>query len=211
MDISKNAYQPKLNTHTLHVKRRISIIPEKTLDAPYLADDYYHNVLDWSSTNVVALALDKAVYLWNADNGTIQALNYNNDDQVASVSWSSDGSYLAVGTTKGDLQVWDAQSNKKLRSMSGQNCRIGVLGWNKFSVTSGGQDGSIFSHDVRMADHVVRQLYGHAEEVCGLKYRWDGELLATGGNDNTVNIWDARSSNPKYQKRVHKGAVKVKE
>lgn len=172
-------------------------------------DDYYLNVLDWSKNNVVAVGLGKAIYLWNADNGTIQALNYNYDDQVASVNWSGDGSYLAVGTTGGDTQIWDVQSNTRLRTMNGQNCRIGVLSWDKHLVSSGGRDGSIFHHDVRMAKHTVRQLYGHSDEVCGLKWRWDGQSLASGGNDNTVNIWDARSSEPAHVKRQHTGAIKV--
>lgn len=209
-NINKNAPQAKLNTHTSStVKRHILSTPEKILDAPYMDDDYYLNVLDWSKSNVVAVGLGKAIYLWNADNGTIQALNYNTDDQVASVNWSGDGSYLAVGTTSGDTQIWDVQSNTKLRSMTGQNCRIGVLSWDKHLVSSGGRDGSIFHHDVRMANHTVRQLYGHADDVCGLKWRWDGQSLASGGNDNTVNIWDARSTEPTHQKRQHTGAIKV--
>lgn len=36
------------------------------------------------------------------------------------------------------------------------------------------------------------ELNGHSGEVCGLKWREDGELLASGGNDNVVNIWDGR-------------------
>ncbi|KAL7330182.1 WD repeat-containing protein slp1 [Mucor circinelloides] len=210
IDISKNASQTKLNTHTSsHVKRHILQTPEKILDAPYMDDDYYLNVLDWSKMNVVAVGLGKAIYLWNADNGTIQALNYNYDDQVASVNWSGDGSYLAVGTAGGDTQIWDVQSNTKLRTMHGQNCRIGVLSWDKHLVSSGGRDGSIFHHDVRMAKHTVRELYGHSDEVCGLKWRWDGQSLASGGNDNTVNIWDARSTEPAHVKRQHTGAIKA--
>lgn len=210
-NLSMNARQTKLITQTsTKSKRYILSTPEKILDAPYMADDYYLNVLDWSKNNVVAVGLGNSIYLWNADNGTIQALNYDYDDAVASVAWSGDGTYLSVGTTKGDTQIWDVQSNTKLRSMTGQDCRIGVLSWDKHLVSSGGRNGSIFHHDVRMAKHTVNELYGHADEVCGLKWRWDGQLLASGGNDNTVNIWDARSTVPKFTKRNHTGAIKVK-
>ncbi|KAI8076569.1 WD40-repeat-containing domain protein [Gilbertella persicaria] len=209
-NMTKNAPKDVLSTHTAnHVKRHILLTPEKILDAPYIADDYYLNVLDWSKTNVVAVALDKAVYLWNANNGTIQALNYNDEDTVASVSWSGDGSYLCVGTTTGDTQIWDVQANTKLRSMRGQKGRIGVVAWDKHMVSSGAGDGSIFNHDVRIKSHVVRKLLNHEDEVCGLKWRWDGQLLASGGNDNAVNIWDARTSTPKHTRRKHLGAVKA--
>jgi cell division cycle protein 20 (cofactor of APC complex) len=211
VNIRKNAQQAKLTTYTSpQAQRRILSSPERVLDAPFMADDYYLNLLDWSKNNVVAVGLDKSVYLWNADTGTIQALDYDLDVGVSSVNWSSNGAYLAVGTASGETQIWDVKSNTKLRSMTGQDCRIGVLSWDRHVVSSGGSNGSIFNHDVRMAKHVVKEMYGHKDDVCGLKWRWDGDLLASGGNDNTVNIWDARSTTPKFAKTAHSGAIKVK-
>ena len=46
--------------------RKIPKTPFKVLDAPELQDDYYLNLLDWSSTNILAVGLGSAVYLWNA-------------------------------------------------------------------------------------------------------------------------------------------------
>ena len=56
----------------------------------------------------------------------------------------------------------------------------------------------------------MAELLGHESEVCGLKWRPDGQMLASGGNDNMVNIWDARSSVPKHSKTEHTAAVKVR-
>lgn len=193
--------------------RRIPTAPEKILDAPCMTDDYYLNLLDWSSKNVVAIALDRSVYLWNADNGSITALNYqsreDDGEYVASLSWSNDGAYLAVGTSLGDTQIWDVERNMHVRTMRGQQGRVGSLSWAKHLVASGAYDGSIWHHDVRVANDKVAELHGHEQEVCGLKWRWDGLVLASGGNDNIVNIWDARSTTPKYQKDKHIGAIKV--
>lgn len=36
------------------------------LDAPALQDDFYLNLVDWSSHNVLAVGLGSCVYLWNA-------------------------------------------------------------------------------------------------------------------------------------------------
>ncbi|KAI7906760.1 WD40-repeat-containing domain protein [Cokeromyces recurvatus] len=213
VDVTKNSPLPTTlrPANSVKMKRRINMTPERILDAPYIVDDYYLNVLDWSKKNIVAIGMDKSVYLWNADTGAIRALKYNSNDQVCSLSWSSDGYYLAVGTESGDTQIWDVQSNTKLRSMKGggQECRIGALAWDRYYCSSGAYNGSIFHHDVRIAKHVVRQMYGHDEEVCGLKWRWDGGALASGGNDNTVNIWDARVSQARHTKRSHTGAIKA--
>lgn len=78
----------------------------------------------------------------------------------------------------------------------------------------------MWPHDVRVAQHKATELLGHDSEVCGLKWRPDGELLASGGSDNVVNIWDGRaggvnreggwSARPQFAKNNHTAAVKVR-
>lgn len=46
--------------------RRVSKVPFKVLDAPQLQDDFYLNLVDWSSNNVLAVGLLDAVYIWSA-------------------------------------------------------------------------------------------------------------------------------------------------
>lgn len=51
---------------------------------------------------------------------------------------------------------------------------------------------------------------GHTQEVCGLKWSPDGSLLASGGNDNALMIWDLRKPHSALQQfREHKAAVKA--
>lgn len=171
--------------------RYIPQVPERILDAPEILDDYYLNILDWSATNVLAVALSDIVYLWNASNGEIQLLLKleSNESYVSSVSWMEDGSYLAVGTSTGEVQLWDVNQNKRVRVMGGHIARVGALSWNQFIVSSGSRSGLIHHHDVRTADHLVGTLSGHSQEVCGLKWSPDGRYLASGGNDNLLNIW----------------------
>lgn len=54
------------------VNRHIPHAPDRILDAPDIKDDYYLNLLDWSEQNILAVALDKTLYLWDAGNGSIQ-------------------------------------------------------------------------------------------------------------------------------------------
>ena len=48
--------------------RKISKIPNKVLDAPELRDDFYLNVVDWSDSNNLGIALTQSVYIWSASN-----------------------------------------------------------------------------------------------------------------------------------------------
>lgn len=48
----------------LRYSRKISKVPFKVLDAPALQDDFYLNLIDWSSQNILAVGLSSCVYLW---------------------------------------------------------------------------------------------------------------------------------------------------
>lgn len=192
-------------------RRRIATAPERVLDAPGLVDDYYLNLLDWSSGNQVAIGLERNVYVWSADEGSVDCLlETPADTYVSSVKWSGDGAYVGVGLGTGEVQIWDVAEQQKIRSMHGHEARVGVMGWNKHLLSTGARSGLVFNHDVRIAEHKVAELVSHTSEVCGLEWRSDGAQLATGGNDNLVSIWDARSlSVPKFTKTNHKAAVKA--
>ena len=47
---------------------------DRILDAPDIIDDYYLNVVDWSASNQLAVALASTAFIWNADNGAITPL-----------------------------------------------------------------------------------------------------------------------------------------
>ncbi|KAF2758571.1 WD domain-containing protein [Pseudovirgaria hyperparasitica] len=192
-------------------RRRVATAPERVLDAPGLVDDYYLNLLDWSSGNQVAIGLERNVYVWSADSGSVvPLLECNADTYISSVKWSGDGAYVGVGLGSGEVQIWDVEEGTKLRSMYGHDTRVGVMGWNKHILSTGARSGLVYNHDVRIAQHKVAELVSHTGEVCGLEWRSDGSQLATGANDNLVSIWDARSlSAPKFTKTNHRAAVKA--
>ena len=176
------------------IRKPTRVIPQaplRVLDAPDLADDFYLNVLDWSPQNVIAVGLGRAVYLWNATTGDIsQLMSTEENDRVTSVSWTT-GNNLAIGTELAEVQIWDADRQRRIRRMRGMAARVPSLSWNQHILSSGCRNGEIYHSDVRIADHLVGVLRGHTQEVCGLKWSPDGTQLASGGNDNLVNIWGA--------------------
>lgn len=180
------------------VSRNIPSAPERVLDAPDLMDDYYLNLLDWSNSNILAVSLNNAVFLWNAATGGIEELMCLEGDEayVSSVKWVKEGScvHLAVANSNAEVQLWDTKKLQPVRVMRGHSARIGSLSWNRHILSSGSRDTSIHNHDVRQRNHHIGSLIGHTQEVCGLEWSPDGTTLASGGNDNLLCIWDARST-----------------
>ena len=96
--------------------------------------------------------------------------------------------------------------------MDGHCGRVGVLAWNQSMLSSGSRDATIVHRDLRSPTQVLAKLQGHVQEVCGLKWAPNGVQLASGGNDNLLNIWDERrltSAPPLYVLNHHKAAVKA--
>ena len=192
--------------------RKIARSPFKVLDAPALQDDFYLNLVDWSSHNVLAVGLGSCVYLWSAFTSRVTKLcDLAPSDSICSVAWTQRGTFLAVGTNTGDVQIWDAHKCKLIRTMTGHRSRVGTLAWSTTMLSSGSRDRSIMQRDVRSPEQFTGKLLGHKSEVCGLKWSYDDRELASGGNDNQLLIWSASASSggPALRLPQHQAAVKA--
>ena len=181
------------------VVRKVASAPIRILDAPDIVDDYYLNLISWSSDNVLAVALARSVYLWNATTGEIHHLLTvdEGNNYITSVNWCSmpgHTHYIAVGTNSSQIQLYDGRSLRKVRNLMGHSSRVSSLAWTQNRLTSGGRDSLILNHDVRSAQNVVSTYRAHQQEVCGLKWNDDGSCLASGGNENFLCLWDAAMS-----------------
>ena len=131
-------------------------MPYKVLDAPQLQDDFYLNLVDWSSLNVLAVGLGRAVYIWSACTSRVTKLcEVPMDDSITSVAWSQRGTHLAVGTNSGETQIWDTTHCRQVRSLTGHMSRVGAVAWNGSYVSTGSRDHSILQRDLRSAEQAV--------------------------------------------------------
>ena len=191
-------------------KRKINLTPERILDAPNLVDDYYLNLLEWGASNILAVALGPEIYLYNGDTSETSLLmsilqdendimnnTILNNNIVTSLSWMNNGIGIGVGLPTGVLEIWDVNKKVKIREIEAHSDRISSLAWNGYIVSTGSKDKLIKNFDVRIQDSEISKIRQHKQEVCALRYSPEGDLLASGGNDNTAYIWDIRKLNNK--------------
>ncbi|OMJ79791.1 hypothetical protein SteCoe_20091 [Stentor coeruleus] len=190
-------------------QRVLPKIPYKVLDAPQLQDDFYLNVLDWSAKDVLAVALSNSIYLWSAVTSSVVHMCDFNNDIVGSLSWAPSGNHLAVGTTSGKVLLYDVERKNTVRTLPGHGGRVGALAWNSWLLTSGSRDKEILHRDLRCSKDFTAKLIGHKQEICGLKWSFEGDQLASGGNDNKLVVWSAQSVTPLYKFKSHTAAVKA--
>ena len=164
--------------------RHIPQAPERTLDAPDLLDDYYLNLMDWSSTNVLAIALGMTVYLWDAATSSIEELmTVDEEGPITSVSWAPDGQYLAVGLNNSTVQLWDSTSLRQVVYPPGS---FGFVQFSDLFLEA------VFNCKMDLLWQ-LRTLRGHSARVGALA--WNGPTLATGGRDSTILNHDVRIRN----------------
>lgn len=192
-------------------QRKISKVPFKVLDAPQLQDDFYLNLVDWSSQNLLTVGLGSSVYIWSACTSKVTKLCDvgATDDSITSVAWSHRGSHLSVGLNSGETQIWDVPQLKLVRSLGGHAGRVSTIAWNGSTLSTGSRDRTIVEHDTRASEDAIQKLLGHKQEVCGLKWSFDGQQLASGGNDNKLFLWNAQSTVPLAKFSDHQAAVKA--
>ncbi|KAI5962924.1 slp1 [Candida pseudojiufengensis] len=192
--------------------KKIPSAPERVLDAPGIVDDFYLNLLAWSSYNLLAIGLEDTVYVWNASTGSVGLLCELPEKKiVTSLKWSQDGSYVSIGKDDGLIEIWDIEKNIKLRTLNCDNhlTRIASQAWNQHILTSGSRMGNLYHSDVRISSHFINKFENcHSSEICGIEY--NQKQFVTGGNDNVINIFDIRNnSQPLFSKNNHKAAVKA--
>lgn len=85
------------------------------------------------------------------------------------------------------------------------------MAWNGRVLTTGRRDGHIVNYDVRVGVRVSVLPKSHRLAICGLKWSASGELLASGGSDNLVHVWDVRSMPTRWLHKLedHKATVRA--
>ena len=196
--------------------RKINPKPYKILKANNLLDDFYLNLVDWSSRNDIAVGLGNSVGLWctnQTQESILCSYQSTSEKYVSSVMWSQSGDFLAVGNSKGQVEIYDVNSHKMNCVFGGHDARVGVVAWNGNIISSGSKDCSILSRDIRCnnlnGNNNILKFVGHNQEVCGLKWSFDGTQLASGGNDNKLMVWNLHSSKPLMCNNSHVAAVKA--
>jgi cell division cycle protein 20 (cofactor of APC complex) len=211
-DSSLTSVTPVKNIHRAHFsKRDRPRDPYRSLDVPGFIDDFYLSLLAWSSDNIVAVAMESAVYLGNLTTDVVTCLCEINDYYyISSVKWVT-SRFLAVGVSYGKIRLYDVTTRACVRNMACHTKRVSSLNWCATNhLASGGRDGVMIQHDLRLRHHIVSKVQAHSHEACQVSWSPDGKMLASGGNDDIVRIWDVTKwASPRFTFSEHKAAVKA--
>ncbi len=129
---------------------------------------------------------DNTVRLWDAKTGRPLRTFAGHTDSVNSVLFSPDGQTLASGSDDGTIHLWDARTGAYLRTPPVNRTSVGL--WS----TSRG---------------LFRSQFEDAYPVSSVVFSPDGQTLASGSDDNTIRLWNARTGTHLRTLTKHVGAV----
>lgn len=129
--------------------RKISKTPFKVLDAPNLQDDFYLNLLEWSSQNILSVALDTSLYMWNANNNKVLRFCDIAPSNITSLAWNNSGTQVGVGTSQGVVDIWDLGKSTKIQTLEGHQSRVSSIAWSSNLIATGSRDRKILLRDPR--------------------------------------------------------------
>ncbi len=119
---------------------------------------------------------------------------------LVSLAWSPEGRWMVAGTQELAVQIWELpfRPGDEL-AMSGYAAKVRELAWHygsRFLATGGGTDIMVWDCSGRgPAGTSPRILQGHSAKVTVLSYQRAGHLLASGGAEGALHLWNAGKSN----------------
>ncbi|HEX7735566.1 MAG TPA: TIR domain-containing protein [Ktedonobacteraceae bacterium] len=160
----------------------------------------------WSpSGRLVSGANDTTICVWEVHAEAVAAGNVSiekpvltlkgHSRPVTSVSWSSNGHWLASGAEDKSVRIWEASSQSALKVLYGHARAVRSVAWSADGrfLASAGDGGNIHIWDGQ-SGAPVRVISAHAGGMRCLAWSpTEKYLLASGGNDATVRLWDART------------------
>ncbi|WP_066377988.1 nSTAND1 domain-containing NTPase [Anabaena sp. CA = ATCC 33047] len=135
---------------------------------------------------------DGIIQLWNLDSNEVKTFTTNL--KINSVSFSPDGTMLALGSNDGIIQLWDFRSNE-IKNFNSKykikNVSFSPDGTMLASVSTG----IIQLWSIQTGEKIGagRELVGDVDWVSRVSFSQDGKMLASGGYNGIIKIWDTET------------------
>ncbi|MCH9806981.1 MAG: protein kinase [Alphaproteobacteria bacterium] len=138
---------------------------------------------------IISTGTDATLRIWNVDTGTPdRVINLGNGPAT---SLAVRQRYAATGHENGATTVWDLEAGTKIAHLRRNEARIwSVTFTNSGRLAIAGHDWTVSLWDMRKPDAPIHVFEGHKNPVQTIALSSNGTLLASGGADKQLHLWD---------------------
>ena len=132
---------------------------------------------------------DNVIRVWNLGTSTLMHTFRDHTDLVVSLAFSTDGSLLASGSADSTVRLWDTDTGDDLEVLTAHTDWVNSVAFNKTILASAGFDNAIFLWEAG-TKNLLHTLTAHSNSVESVAFNRDGNILASGGANGRVLLWN---------------------
>ncbi len=153
---------------------------------------------------LVSVGSDRAIKLWAVESGEQIKSIEGHATHVLANAFSPDGKTLAGASFDNKIKLWNLQTGEQSKTLESENKQAALFGFNAAAITT-----LAFSPDGKMlasgdntdktiklwnveTGKLIRSLTGHTSSIHSVAFSPDGKL-ASGGEDNSVRLWNVET------------------
>jgi len=128
--------------------------------------------------------------LYGLQDESLEGFSLEGNPTVRSLAFSPDGTLLALGVEDGRIHLWDMNKLRRRGVLEGHTNAVRSLSFSAAGfLASGGDDHTVCLWNPGKSQ-LLERFTGHSEEVTAVSYRAQGGVIASGGFDDRVLLWD---------------------
>ncbi|AVH69873.1 serine/threonine-protein kinase [Nostoc sp. 'Lobaria pulmonaria (5183) cyanobiont'] len=150
---------------------------------------------------------DKTIKLWQVETLEEICTLLGHAHAVKSVAFSPDGQILASGSWDKTIKLWDVNTGREICTIGGHQLKVNSVAFSPQGqlLASASYDRTIRLWQIpalgssqrefenRPCYSLLGTLSGHAWAVLTVAFSPDGQILATGSDDNTIKLWEVNT------------------
>ncbi|GER84161.1 hypothetical protein KTAU_27970 [Thermogemmatispora aurantia] len=150
---------------------------------------------------LISVSYSGKVKLWDVESGKCLRTLQGHSSVARSMAFSPDGRYLVHGDDNGLLRLWLLEPDGQARCLCAFQGHAGpiwsILFRDSRTFISSGDDQairlwSLSEQDQEGTTRCLKTWHGHSAVIWSLALAPDGQRLASGSHDRTVQLWDMR-------------------